>query len=249
MAFSAEPHPSASIIVPAFNEERYLPATLEALWRASDFLKHETGGTVELIVVDDGSTDQTAAVASAHGACLVTEAQHNIAAVRNTGARRARSDVLVFVDADTIVPEPLLVRIAGTMSNPAVLGGAVDTVYRPKRTVVHLYLQLWRALGWLLRMAQGPTQFFRREAFLALGGYDERLYMGEDTDLFWRLQRMARQRGKAVQFIRDLRVFPSTRRFDHWPLWRTLIWTNPLWIALLHRSATAWRDWYSNVPR
>jgi len=236
-------------VIPAYNEELYLPATLDALIKASALLKTRTGKSVEIIVVDNQSADQTASVAVLHGARVVSEATHNIAKVRNTGAGTATGDVLVFVDADTIVPELLLVRICNALSDTNVDGGAFDTLYRPRRIMLRMYLGLWRLFGRFFRMAQGPTQFARREVFAALGGYHEHLYMGEDVDFYWRLKKFAEQRGKKAHLIRDLRVVPSTRRFDRWPLWRTLVWTNPLWITMFQRRSSMWSGWYSNTLR
>src|SRR5258706_2159067 len=114
------------------------------------------------------------------------------------------------------------------MSDATCLGGAVDTDYRPAKLTVKIYLRFWRILGKLTGMAQGATQLCRRDLFFALNGYDETLFMGEDVDFHWRLKRIAKRQKASVVSIEDLRVVPSTRRFDQWPLWRTLVWTNPL---------------------
>lgn len=238
-----------SIVVPAFNEERCLGETLASLNRARVFLQSESRIEAELIVVDNDSNDSTAAVARALGARVVKEPRHNIAKVRNTGAKLANGNVLVFVDADTVVPEDLLSRIVEVMSDDNCLGGAIDTDYRPKKAIVRAYLQLWRIIGKLTGMAQGATQFFRREAFNELGGYDESLFMGEDVDLYWRLKKLARRRGGCVTFLRDIQVAPSARRFDQWPIWRTLLWTNPFVILMFRRSKEHWRGWYREAPR
>jgi GT2 family glycosyltransferase len=100
----------------------------------------------------------------------------------------------------------------------------------------------------MLGMAQGAAQFCRRSAFDTLGGYDESQFMGEDVDFYWRLKRAAAKQHGHVQFLSDVRVVPSPRRFDRWPLWRTLIWTNPLFIAV-RKQPKAWRDWYVRPPR
>ena len=73
--------------------------------------------------------------------------------------------------------------------------------------------------------------------------------MGEDVDFLWRLKRIAKRQNGSVVFIEDIRVVPSTRRFDQWRLWRTLVWTNPLFILMFRRSETCWRGWYKAVPR
>jgi glycosyltransferase involved in cell wall biosynthesis len=238
-----------SVVIPAFNEEAYLGRTLAGLDRAAALLRERVNLSTELVVVDNDSSDSTADVARDFGAAVVKEPQHNVARVRNTGARAARGDVLVFVDADTDVPAELLCRVVEVMAAPGCLGGAVDTDYRPVKLSSKLYLRLWRLAGSLAGMAQGAAQFCRRDVFVELNGYDETLFMGEDVDFYWRLKRFAKRRRGSVSFIEDVRVAPSTRRFDQWGLWRTLVWTNPLFILLFRRRKAAWRGWYKEVPR
>ncbi len=238
-----------SVVIPAFNEEGYLGETLASLNRAKACLQGERSFQAEIIVVDNDSDDSTADVARALGATVARETQHNVAKVRNTGAKLCNGDVLVFIDADTIVPDKLLSRIVEAMSDATCFGGAVDPDYRPMKLTVKAYLQFWRVLGKLIGMAQGATQFCRRDLFFALNGYDETLFMGEDVDFYWRLKRIAKRQNGSVVFIEDLRVVPSTRRFDQWRLWRTLIWTNPLFILLFRRRRTCWHGWYKAAPR
>ncbi len=204
---------------------------------------------VEVVVVDNGSSDATAKVAAAAGARVVHEPERNIARARNAGARAARGEILVFVDADVVIPELLLWRVAEEMADPLCLGGAVDTAYKPASLLVRAYLQLWRWVGKLTKMAQGAVQFCRREIFEQLHGYDEILFMGEDVDFYWRLRRQARIARQRVVLIGDVRVMPSCRRFDQWPLWRTLLWTNPLVIPFFRRRKQFWDGWYGSPPR
>ena len=241
--------PSISVIIPVFNEERYLPATLAAVKASAFLLQSRDGVNTEVIVVDNSSTDSTAKVASSLGARVIAESKHNIARVRNRGAADARGKVLVFLDADTCIPEELLPRIHRILAAPDCAGGAVDTQYRPKKRSVRVYLGMWRILAGAAGIAQGATQFCLRETFTSLGGYDESLFMGEDVDFYSRMRRHARRIGGRVRFIDELKVTPSCRRFDHWPLWRTLIWTNPLVIAPLRRASSMWRGWYDTPLR
>lgn len=240
---------SISVIVPAFNEEKYLRETLKCIQRAREVLLSLDAVPTEIIVVDNGSTDSTADLARSCGARVVEEPKHNIARARNAGASSANGNVLVFVDADTIVPDRLLWRINKAMASPSCLGGAVDTDYRPVKTLVKIYLQLWKTLGKFAGMAQGATQFCSREAFASLSGYDESIYMGEDVDFHWRLKQFAKRQNADVCFIEDIQVVPSTRRFDQWPVWRTLLCTNPLYVLAFRRKGKAWRGWYSAIPR
>lgn len=240
---------SFSIIIPAFNEEKYLARTLDCIHRAKEFLKGRDARAVELLVIDNNSTDRTVGVARNSGATVFSEPIHNVAKVRNTGARAASGDILIFIDADTLIPETLLWRISQTMSDPTCAGGSVNTDYRPARPLLRLYLGVWRILGKLIGMAQGATQFCRRDIYQSLGGYDETLYMGEDVEFYWRLRRTAKKRGQKISFLRDIRVIPSCRRFNQWPLWKTLIWTNPIIILPLQRRREAWHGWYQAPPR
>jgi hypothetical protein len=155
----------------------------------------------------------------------------------------------VFLDADTVVPDELLSRIVAAMLDPCCYGGAVDPAYQPKKITVKVYLQFWRILGRFMGMAQGATQFCRRDLFFALNGYDESLFMGEDVDFYWRLTGLAKRQNGRVISVEDLRVIPSTRRFDQWRLWRTLVWTNPMFILLFQRRKTCWHGWYKAAPR
>src|SRR5262249_14913545 len=119
--------PFLSIIIPAYNEELYLPQTLAHIYQANAYLQAQGAPAAEVLVVNNASTDRTAHRAQAAGATVVPEPAHNIAKVRNTGARAARGDVFIFIDVDTLVPEPLLWLISRALSDPRCIGGAVDT--------------------------------------------------------------------------------------------------------------------------
>lgn len=241
---------SISVIIPAYNEETYLGETLKSIQRAEAFLlKKDNAVPTEIIVVDNGSTDSTPALARASGATVVEEPKHNIARVRNTGARFAKGNIFVFIDADVIVPERLLWSITEAMKDEGCVGGAIDTDYRPGELWVRVYLQVWRLFGKVAGMAQGATQFCRRDIYVRLCGYDETMYMGEDVDFHWRLKQFAKRHHARVCFIQDIQVIPSTRRFDQLSFWRTLVWTNPLFILIFRRRKGPWREWYSTTTR
>ena len=246
--------PVFSVVVPAFNEEACLGETLRHVQAAVDVLTRSAGAAAEIIVVDNASTDGTVAVATEHGARVVSEEVHNIGRVRNTGVRASAGDVIAFVDADALLPPEALARVAEEMRDSGCAGGALDMLYRPRRRVMRWYLAGWRGLARLAaacgaRMAMGTAQFCRRDIFDALNGYDETILMGEDIDFFWRLQRLARRRRLRLAMIRDVVVTPSARRFDQWPLWRVLVWTNPVFIWPLRRRRAPWNGWYTKPVR
>ena len=238
-----------SIIVPAYNEEKYIGITLGSIKQAQQLLLNEKGISSEIIVVDNDSTDSTANIAVSLATEVIIEMTHNVAKVRNVGANRANGNILVFVDADVVVPPGLLCRIHEAMSDELCLGGAVDTNYQPAKFSVKVYLRMWRFVGKIAGMAQGAAQFCRKDIYTSLNGYDETLYMGEDVDFYWRLKRLAKRCHSYVQLIGDIQVSPSSRRFDEWSLWRTLVWTNPIFILIFRRRKSVWEGWYSVMPR
>lgn len=240
---------SVSVIIPALNEASYLRPTVDAVRRTFAALATDRAVIPEILVVDNGSVDATAEVASALGVTVLREPVRGVARARNTGARAASGALLVFLDADTLVPPSFAQKVLECCGDPACPGGAFDTHQRPARRVLRVYLGLWRWLGLRFGMAQGAAQFCRAGAFAALGGYDERLFMGEDVDFFWRLKRLARKGGGRAAFVRGAPVMPSSRRFDRWPVWKSLLWTNPVVVAVLCRQRAAWRGWYEAPPR
>ncbi len=165
---------------------------------------------------------------------------------------RTHADVTIdtiVVDADVTMPHTLLDVIHATMSNPDCVGGGVDVDYRAQRRLIRLHLLAWRLLARLTRMVQGAVQFCRKGVFEQVGGYDEKAWIGEDVDFYRSLKRLAKRTHMKVRFIRSPRVQPSCRRFDKWPVWKVLIWTNPLFIALFRRWKAVWGGWYSNAVR
>ena len=170
-----------TIIVPAFNEEAYLPSTLDSIQAAATHLGAHSDSETDIIVVDNNSEDETAAVARSKGATVVHEPVQGIARARNAGAGHADGDSLVFVDADVVLPDTLLNEIHAAMSDPACVGGAVDVEYRPKRRFIRPYLDAWRLLSRLMGIAQGATQFCRKSVFEEVGGYDEKAWIGETS--------------------------------------------------------------------
>src|SRR6478672_1691757 len=98
-----------SFIIPAYNEEQLLGRTLAALTAAARAL----GQPFEIVVVDDASTDRTAAIAREHGARVVPVRHRQIAATRNAGARSANGEMFVFIDADTVVTDGAVAAAVG----------------------------------------------------------------------------------------------------------------------------------------
>jgi glycosyltransferase involved in cell wall biosynthesis len=134
----------------------------------------------ELIVVDDGSTDGTAAIAEAHGARVVRVEVRQIARARNAGGRAATGSLLIFVDADTVVPAGTVRATIEAIGHGAVGGGAAVVFDGRVAFWVGLLLPTLNYLFRVGRLAAGCYVFCSRAAFDAVGGFDEKLFAAEE---------------------------------------------------------------------
>lgn len=233
-----------SVIVPAYNEEILLPATLTAIGAAISEL------SCEIIVVDNESADKTAQIAADFGAKVVSESEHNIAKVRNTGAKNASGDVLIFIDADTRVPPTLFQKIIDAMKNENCFGGAVAVEYdESQRKWMKYYLHGWKFWEKFFNMKQGAAQFCRKSVFEKLNGYDKSIFVGEDIEFYWRLAKFAKRNEGHASFIENPKVRTSARRLDKTSLWKTFVHWNPMFIRLAWRRKSVWKDWYEKMIR
>jgi glycosyltransferase involved in cell wall biosynthesis len=177
-----------SFIIPAYNEEVLLGATLRAIRVAAGAI----GEPFEVVVADDASTDRTANVARELGARVVAVCHRQISATRNAGARAARGEFLVFVDADTVVTEAVVRAAADAMRGGAVGGGSAfrfdGRLPLHGRVLQAIAVPLYRAC----RLASGCFLFCTRAAFDAVGGFDETLLVAEEGDMSLRLCRHGR---------------------------------------------------------
>jgi len=177
-----------SFIVPAWNEASLIGATLDALHAAAGALDEP----YEVIVADDGSTDETAALAERHGARVVKVAHRQIAATRNSGAREAKGEFFIFVDADTIVNEIVVGAALGALRKEAVGGGAAVSLDQNvpwyAKVMMPLFVIAFRTLG----LAAGCFVFCTRTAFEAIGGFDETYFGGEEIIFSRAMKRQGR---------------------------------------------------------
>src|SRR5688500_7982942 len=194
-----------SVVVPAFNEERLLPATLAHL----NVVLPEA---CELIVCDNNSTDRTAEIARAAGATVVFEPVNQISRARNRGAADASGDWLLFVDADSLPSKELLSETGEATISGGCLAGGATVKFETRDLFVRFWLALWNAASRLGRWAAGSYIFVEAAAFRGVGGFSEELYASEELDLFRRLKRLARRRGKRVVILHRHPLLTSDRK-------------------------------------
>lgn len=189
-----------SIIVPAFNEESLLATSLRAVKTAANAFT-EAGLEWELVVCDNNSTDQTAAIARAEGAKVVFEAVNQIGRARNTGANAASGRWLLFIDADSWPSRALLKDAAAlTRRSDVLLAGA--TVRLDDATLGPRFVcGLWNTLSRLRRLVAGSFILVRASAFREVGGFDLQFFAGEELDLALRLQKVVGRRDRQRTII------------------------------------------------
>jgi glycosyltransferase involved in cell wall biosynthesis len=183
--------PSVSVVIPCFNQAHYLGEAIESVLG-------QTTPPVELIVIDDGSEDNSFEVAGRYPS-VVRRRQPNrgVAAARNAGLSAASADQLLFLDADDRVLAAALETGTEALSrrpNVAFVSGASRDIgadgvpssgrRQPLVTQDHYLHLLESCFIW-----SGSSIVFRRSAIEAVGGFDERLDAGDDYDLYLRLAR------------------------------------------------------------
>jgi glycosyltransferase involved in cell wall biosynthesis len=186
--------PAISIIIPAFNEEKLLAASLQAVRAAANGAFDAAGLSWELVVCDNNSTDRTPEIARAAGAKVVFEPVNQIGRARNTGAGAASGEWLLFIDADSQPSRELLADAAALTRRADVLLAGATVALDEKTLLVGLLCGVWNSVSRLRRLVAGSFILVRAAAFREVGGFDLKFFAGEEIDLALRLQKTAGRR-------------------------------------------------------
>jgi glycosyltransferase involved in cell wall biosynthesis len=250
MASSAgNPQPRISVIIPAYNEEDYIGATLDNVHQAIQEYDRAHRAPVEVIVVNNNSTDRTEEVAQAHGARVVFEQKNQIAAARNTGGRAARGEILAFLDADDHMSPNLLSLVESAMSSGRYIGGGAKVLWDRDPLSLKLYHAFNNTMRELLGVNTGLIYTYK-ETFDSMGGFDERYYAAEEFKFVLALRKLGKKVGKQFAIIRGGHVTKSGRKFDQYGglviLMGLLAFVLNPWLV---RSQKACFYWYSKNKR
>ena len=209
-----------SIIIPALNEASYLPNTIK---KAKEHAY--SWDSIELIVVDSGSGDGTAEVAKSLGAETLAcgNKTNGKAHLLNKGASVAKSDVYLFLDADTILPEGYDVLIEKSLSDPATIGGAFEFKLDGREFGLRV-VELLNRVRYRIRQRYYGDQgvFVRAEVFNRVGGYPE-LRLLESAHLC----KVLRTHGTLKLLSREART--SARRFTSGGIYTVLASDIKIW--------------------
>jgi glycosyltransferase involved in cell wall biosynthesis len=243
-ALQETPRLKLSIVVPAFNEESLLAATLESIRKAAQVF-NEAGGW-ELIVCDNNSTDRTAEIARAAGARVVFEPHNQISRARNTGAAGAVGEWLLFVDADSSPSAGLFRDLKLTIESGRCLGGGSTIAAESDSFGFRLAIRIWNVVSRLSQWGAGAFIYCDAAAFRELGGFSAELYASEELDFFRRLKPLARRRGRKIVILHRYPLRTSDRKVRLYGWWELF---GLLGRTILHprrtlRNAADCRAWY-----
>ena len=220
-----------SIVIPALDEAAnlaWLLPDLRARWPAA-----------EVVVADGGSGDATGDVAAAHPDVRWLRAPRGRARQMNAGARHARGDTLLFLHADTRLPDGALEAIAQALADPGVVGGRFDVRFDSPRPIMRVVAWLMNRRSRLTGIATGDQGIFvRRATFESLGGYPD-IPLMEDIELTRRLKREGRLAAL------PLRVTTAARKWEREGAARTigLMWGLRV-LYVMGVSPTRLHRWY-----
>ncbi len=216
--------PRISIIIPAHNEADYVSQTLECL-------KRQRYGNYEIVVVCNGCTDNTAAVARNSCNILIDDPRKGLSRARNNGAKAASGDLLIFLDADTQLKPDALRQIARKFTSHHA-AGTLKGVPDSRQLIYHT---LYYFKNWMhrLRIHKGSVGIILcwKEHFDTIGGFDEDMHVMENSDLIKRLCGWGR-----YCFIGATPAITSMRRYERsGPLQTVQLWIK-IWLQSLRRG-------------
>jgi len=198
-----------SVIIPAYNEEKYIYETLKAL-------RSQTFKDFEVIVKDGDSKDQTVETAQKLADKVVCAPDQSAADARNQGAHYAKGDILVFMDADTFLPIEALERFNRLLNKEDVVGVSCRKIPLNRDALDHLlyeFVNFSTFVSCKLRLggAHGNCMLIRRPIFEQIGGFNPNIIVAEEQDLVRRALRFGH-----YMFLLDFYVAENARRLQKW---------------------------------
>jgi glycosyltransferase involved in cell wall biosynthesis len=205
------PAPRLSVVVPAYNESKLINGCVRSVADALE-LAGVAEADYELVVADNRSSDDTAAQAAALGTRVVYEPIRQIARARNRGGFAARGCWILFLDADSWPSAGLVRDLLTAIDDPDTAGGGSLMQMQDLPPLLRPGVWLWNRISWWLSWAAGSFIFCTREAFEALNGFDETLFVGEEIDFSRRLKGYARRRGQRLVILSSHPLCTSGRK-------------------------------------
>ena len=172
--------PRVSIVIPTYNSEKTLPICLESI-------KRQTYKNIEVIVVDNFSTDRTVEIAKKYGARVYIKGSER-SAQKNYGALKAKGEFVYFIDSDFVLHSKVVEECVQLVRQGYDAVNVLNVSY-PKTSLI-AKARFYERLSYYGSNVYEAARFMRRSIFMKIGGFDEGLYANEDYDLHQRLVRV-----------------------------------------------------------
>lgn len=210
-----------SVIIPAHNEEKYIGKCLQAVKSAA---KYVGDAKTEIIVVANRCTDKTVAIARHYGAKVVINEEKCIAAIRNAGVREAKGEIIVTIDADSLMTKYSLREIKFLLESGNYVGGGTNPKF-DRMSVGIAFSSAYVAMNLIPIMMKnggylsGAMFWLYKRDFDVIGGFDETLVSLEDMDFAVRLKKLGDKRGQKYGTLKRSYILTSSRKFDEFGDW------------------------------
>lgn len=196
-----------SIIIPTLNEEKYLSRLLESI-KQQKYLNYE------IIVSDGGSTDQTISIAKKYDCRTVVDFMHHHPSwQRNNGAAQAHGEILLFLDADTVLPADFLSQSMSEIVNRNLVGAGFYIKFNPTKLSRRIFSIIFNFFcfgrQYFAPIGVGCALLAQKKAHDQISGFDYTIYVAEDFDYCYRLSRCGQFR-----MINSSFVYFSSRRLE-----------------------------------
>lgn len=199
------------MVIPAYNEAALIAGTVACV-REGLLGAGLAAGAFEIIVCDNASSDATAALAAHAGARVVYEPERQIARARNAGAAVARAPWLLFLDADSWPDTALLRSLLAAMDDARTVAGGCTMRMHGVPFSIRAGVHGWNAISRLTRWAAGAFIFCESEAFRAIGGFADDLFVAEEIDFSRRVKRWGAARGQRFVILHRHPMLTSGRK-------------------------------------
>ena len=214
-----------SIIIPTLNEEVYLPRLIKSV-RLQDYLDYE------IIVSDGGSEDKTQEIAKDNNCILVVDDKHRHPAwQRNNGAKNAKGEILLFLDADTVLQETFLTKAVNEFKKRDLGIAAFYIKFNPNNPLYSIFSFTVNILAYVRQFYSpigiGAGIMSKRELHNKVDGFDTSIFLAEDYDYCRRMSKIGK-----FKMIRLIKLLYSSRRLEQYGELRTLY----KWLKMGSRS-------------
>ena len=209
------PQIGISVVIPAYNEEKFLPDTLSAVHKAQSHILQNipSAPPTEIVIVNNASTDKTALIAKELKARVVDHEVRNISAVRNAGIKAAQYSIIVMIDADSFLSENALTEVFRLMQKGETIGGGFNVKLITRKKILGVIAPAFQFAIRAIAGISGAMFFFDRDSALAMGGFREDRLAAEDSKFSMDLRAYGKaNEGKRFVYLHHVNVGTLDRK-------------------------------------